>query len=187
MAIPEILTLLLFPLKIKIPSFQDEYRKVFQDWPQDEKVKLHVYVTECFLLEKKRPEVSLLNKYHHFEGLSSQGFPLKCVFQWCAWAAVVKLMFTLSNNFIIKDSWNRQKLNHINSNNSSLTWNFWNSAETTMSKFINPVRFHPIFPDLVGWRLLFPSLTACQKQGSHLCTASHMEFLKVGICTLKFQ
>lgn len=48
-------------------SCQDENWKGFQDWPQDEKVKLHMYVTECFLLEKKSPEVSLLNKYHHFE------------------------------------------------------------------------------------------------------------------------
>lgn len=48
-------------------SCQGENLKGFEDWPQDERVKSHVYVTECFLLEKKRPEVSLLNKYHHFE------------------------------------------------------------------------------------------------------------------------
>lgn len=65
-AFPEILTPPLFPLEKKI-SCRDENGKGFQDWLQGEKVKVHMYVAERFPLEKRRPEVSLLNKCSHFQ------------------------------------------------------------------------------------------------------------------------
>lgn len=37
-------------------SFQDEHWTGFQDWPWNGEVKLHMHVTECFILEKARSE-----------------------------------------------------------------------------------------------------------------------------------